>query len=225
MDLNLRSHFKELIFKYSSIDIKDSDDVDDEIPSCGVGGKIWKSAVVLSSFLRSKNFEQFVSFESKIIVEIGAGCGVCGLVAATLNPRKVYITDRNLGCLKLSQINVDSNVNKFNPNTEIEVVKFDWSESESSEDYSNIKEDVDIIIGSDVLYSLSMVDSLLYSIEKLCQLKKNSLIILALAERGEEFNVFVSKLNTSGIWRVEFIPESMLEEKFYKHFVVLINKI
>lgn len=217
---------KEKIYKYTSIDIKDSSDFD--ITSCGIGGRIWKSAVVLACFFKNKDFSKYVpiTIEGKVVVEIGAGTGVCGLVAASLNAKKVYLTDRDEGCLELLQKNVELNKNKFNSDVEVEVSKLDWT---CKEDFLNMTENIDIILGSDLLYSLSMIDNLISALELLCNKAEDSnnktIVILALASRGEEYEVFVNKITELGTWIIEVVPEEILEEKYYKNFIIILKKL
>jgi predicted nicotinamide N-methyase len=218
MEENSQEAFKKIIYDCSSIVIKDSCDF--EISLCGIGGRIWKSAVLLSTFLRSENLKKYINFENKIILEIGAGSGVCGLVSATLNPKKVYLSDRDKGCLEVLQKNVDLNKANIQNLSDIEVIDFDWS---NMEDYAKIKENIDIVIGSDVLYCSSMIECLINTVRKFCN--NNTLIIFALPQRGDLCDLFLESLNKTCEWKIELVPDDLLVQKFYKHAIIFINKI
>ena len=68
--------------------------------SLGVAGEIWKCGLGFSSFISSEKSKKY--FKNKIVLEVGSGTGVCGLFAASIESKKVYLTDRemNLGLLK-----------------------------------------------------------------------------------------------------------------------------
>jgi predicted nicotinamide N-methyase len=207
---------KQKILNYTSVEIKDSLDFD--IDNCGIGGKIWKGALMMAVFLKSKLIQNYIMIENKTVIEIGAGCGVCGLVTATMNPKKVYLTDRDQGCVELMRRNVELNNQKMSL-SDIEVVNLDWI---NKEDCSKIQDSFDVIIGSDILYSMSMVDSLLKGLDRLC--KENGVILLSLHKRGDEYDEFLKRLEISGIWKFEFISEDLIEEKFYNNFLLKMSK-
>lgn len=56
----------------------------------GLGGEVWAGALVLCEFLDAHH-EEFVN--GRDVIELGAGCGLCGLVAAALGARTAVLTD------------------------------------------------------------------------------------------------------------------------------------
>ncbi|KAL4147626.1 hypothetical protein PRNP1_011526 [Phytophthora ramorum] len=56
----------------------------------GLGGEVWAGALVLCEFLEAHD-EDVV--QTRDVIELGAGCGMCGLVAATLGAESVVLTD------------------------------------------------------------------------------------------------------------------------------------
>jgi predicted nicotinamide N-methyase len=58
------------------------------------GGSVWESAVVLAHFLASHTCGTPEWWRQKRVLELGAGCGLAGLVAAALGAREVVLTDR-----------------------------------------------------------------------------------------------------------------------------------
>eukprot|EP00644_Phytophthora_capsici_P001267 jgi/Phyca11/105126/e_gw1.10.563.1 len=56
----------------------------------GLGGEVWAGALVLCEFLQ-KNNQKVV--QERDVIELGAGCGLCGLVAAALGAKSVVLTD------------------------------------------------------------------------------------------------------------------------------------
>ena len=211
---------KERIFNITSLMVNESHEFDD-IESVGVGGRLWRPAVLLSSFLKSQCLDQYVSIENKNVLEIGAGPGAGGLVSALLPTSKVYITDRDPGVLQLITKNIEANKDKI-PIEKVEVAPLDWT---NSEHLSNFKGKVDVIIGSDILYSLSMVDGLVNALEFLSH--KESVIIFAMAirgVRGGEYDHFIKKLTENGNWSLEIVPEELVDVKFYNLFIVILKR-
>ncbi|POM70070.1 Hypothetical protein PHPALM_13557 [Phytophthora palmivora] len=56
----------------------------------GLGGEVWAGALVLCEFLEAHDQEVV---QGRDVIELGAGCGLCGLVAATLGAKTVVLTD------------------------------------------------------------------------------------------------------------------------------------
>ena len=214
--------FQQKIFTCSSILINESSEYDD-IVTCGVGGRIWNSSVILASFLKNKNIENYLQLENKTILEIGAGAGICGLVCATNEKvKKVIISDRDPGCLKLIEKNLELNFRKV-IYEKIEIAPLDWS---NLDELTKFKDSFDVLIGSDIIYSLSMIDGLLMGLDFLCG--KETDVVLALADRGGEgsdYDYFMKKLVSSGKWKVDIVPDEFLDEKSYKIFILCLKKI
>ncbi|KAG7390860.1 hypothetical protein PHYBOEH_006899 [Phytophthora boehmeriae] len=56
----------------------------------GLGGEVWAGALVLCEFL-DDNAADYVC--GRDVIELGAGCGLCGLVAASLGAKSAVLTD------------------------------------------------------------------------------------------------------------------------------------
>jgi predicted nicotinamide N-methyase len=208
---------KEKIKIITSLEINEAFDLD--IDKCGVGGKLWKSCVSLASFLMSENHKKYLSFEKKKILEIGAGAGVCGFTTGLLNPYKVTITDRMSGLLQLLEKNLECNQTKFSENL-IEIKSLDWS---SDQELANFL-DYDIIIGSDLLYSLCMVDGLIKALNTLSD--QNTIVLISLSNRGYEdgeYDIFLKKLREAK-WNIQIIPENEVPENYFNIILLFLRK-
>ncbi len=95
--------------------------------------KIWPASIVLGHYLRHLP-------RTHSVLELGAGCGVCGLAAAALNFSKVCISDINEDALLFARIN-----SLKNNLASIEVKHIDITDSTYKEKYS-------LIIGAEILY-------------------------------------------------------------------------
>jgi predicted nicotinamide N-methyase len=190
--------FWEEINKLSSLDIKTSFDYD--IEKCGTGGRIWKSSVLLSAYIINQIPHEIAG---KTILELGSGTGVCGFVCATLGAKKVYVSDRDPGVLELLQHNKEQNKDKLN--STVEIVSLDWTRRE---DYESIGESLDLIIGSDVVYSLSMIEGLLNVLNYFCKDETN--VLITFQKRSDELDKLIEELRKTFV--VEFLDYQFKEE-------------
>jgi predicted nicotinamide N-methyase len=100
------------------------------------GVALWPSAIALAQELASRGPE---AFEGKAVLELGAGTGLPGIIAASLGARVVQTDNQELA---LSVCRRNSEKNRL-PNIEHRLV--DWTEWEDTNRY-------DYILGSDILY-------------------------------------------------------------------------
>ncbi|KAI9916164.1 hypothetical protein PsorP6_016724 [Peronosclerospora sorghi] len=56
----------------------------------GLGGEVWPGALVLCELLDARSEEVVIGRD---VIELGAGCGLCGLVAAALGAKTLVLTD------------------------------------------------------------------------------------------------------------------------------------
>ncbi len=78
--------------------------LDEEPIGVQSGQLLWPAAPALSRHLIA-NWETLRSSGETSVLEVGAGCGMVGIVAAKLGCKRVVMTDRDLGALELIQQN------------------------------------------------------------------------------------------------------------------------
>jgi hypothetical protein len=122
------------------------DDVDPSKDATGYG--IWAASLVMASWMAGMGS----SLADKVVVELGAGCGVPGL---TVQAKQIILTDLNPVTVDNLQYNID--LNERSGNTQALVL--DWSQPSSLQ--------TDVLIGSDLIYSKSIVPLLLHIISVL----------------------------------------------------------
>ena len=169
------------------------------------GGIVWETSYLLASFLESKFKESSLSLPLGKTLEIGAGCGMLGLVLAAKPLCSSMVLTETEGPMKILRQNVEfnkercypsskQNKNKFNTNDDnhsfsinAKVHSLNWNNFE--EDIRNSNNDLlphsfDTIVGTDVVFSTDLVIPLLQTISKMSHEQTN--IYLCLQERCKD---------------------------------------
>ena len=141
--------------------------------SNGVGGKLWKAAMLLAEQLDDEREEGEgesgggIDVKDKTVLELGAGVGLVGLAAAKLGAKEVVLSDFEAPLLEALEESVKRNelVGKEGEEKTTKVRWLDWRADGAVEEGTPTtskppdgflaleKEDVyDIILGSDCLY-------------------------------------------------------------------------
>lgn len=121
-------------------------DANDDNDMHNTGHVMWPSAVLLAHYLSKNPSVVYGKDETPgDILELGSGCGLAGLTAATLlqnnsnNDDKVIFTDYNEDCLKLLEKNIC--LNEFD--TDHKVIGLDWFDQQPVDnDVEEEKKDV-----------------------------------------------------------------------------------
>ncbi|XP_029655822.1 protein N-lysine methyltransferase METTL21A [Octopus sinensis] len=107
----------------------------------GVAAVVWDSAIVLSEFLEVN--PEFA--KNKNVIELGAGTGLVGIVAALLGG-DVTVTERQSALENLCA-NVNANTAVYG-NISLRAKKLDWTNNLSD----SFMADYDLIVGADIIY-------------------------------------------------------------------------
>ncbi|CAE6942554.1 METTL21C [Symbiodinium natans] len=118
----------------------------------GTGGMVWPGAIVLASQLRAR--PELLS-DATVVLELGAGCGLPGLAAASLlrrdgGARRVILTDGPEAVLTNLEHNARANEERVAP-VALEVAKLIWEELLDGTTPPPAKA-VDVLLGSDVIW-------------------------------------------------------------------------
>lgn len=186
-------------------------DSDETAQSTGV--TLWQAAPRLATFLMTKMQHQAeslpnntsidtipldcychapTSLSGRKVLELGAGLGLCGIVAHHLGARQVVLTDGDIHALKQLRENVQENnlgTTPTNKNTECRQLL--WGKSAHLESFQSTYGRFDIILGADVIYTKTSIDPLFETVVEL------------LARNGDETKERISTdadSTTSGSW-------------------------
>ncbi|XP_046870323.1 protein N-lysine methyltransferase METTL21A [Hypomesus transpacificus] len=147
----------------------------------GVAAVVWDAAVVLCMYLELGK----VDLKGKVAIELGAGTGLVGIVAALLGAR-VTITDRE-PALEFLAANVKANIPSEQEAT-AQVSELTWGECLEHYQAGGF----DIVLGADIVYLEDTFVSLLQTLEHLCS--ANTVILLSCKIRYERDTKFLDML-------------------------------
>ncbi|XP_074532771.1 EEF1A lysine methyltransferase 3-like [Halichoeres trimaculatus] len=139
----------------------------------GVAAPVWEAAIQLCRYFE----EQAVELRGKRVIELGAGTGVVGILAARIGA-VVTLTDLPLVLPQL-QTNISANMPPSGwPNTHPVALPLSWGE-----DQMNFPSDWDLVLGADIVYLPETYQPLVETLAHLC--KSGGLVYLSSKMRKE----------------------------------------
>ncbi|XP_074989721.1 LOW QUALITY PROTEIN: EEF1A lysine methyltransferase 3 [Calonectris borealis] len=138
-------------------------------PRLGLAASVWEAALSLCRFLEEQRFD----FRGRRVIELGAGTGIVGILAALLGG-DVTITDQPAA---LEQIRENVRLN-FPAAPRPRVRALVWGQDEGS-----FPREYEVILGSDIVYHPPSFPPLLGTLRHLCG--PRSLALLCAKMRGE----------------------------------------
>ncbi|XP_054639148.1 protein N-lysine methyltransferase METTL21A [Dunckerocampus dactyliophorus] len=147
----------------------------------GVAAVVWDAAVVMCMYLELSQVE----LRGKVAIELGAGTGLVGIVAALLGA-KVTITDR-MPALDFLSANVKANLPS---DVQDSVVVSELSWGENLDRYP--AEGFDLVLGADIVYLEDTFVPLIQTLQHLCA--EATVVLLACKIRYERDANFLSML-------------------------------
>lgn len=147
----------------------------------GVAAVVWDAAVVLCMFLEMGK----VDLKGKRVIELGAGTGLVGIVAALLGAN-VTITDRE-PALEFLAANVRENIPPSQQGA-VQVSELTWGENLHLYPTGSF----DLILGADIVYLEETFPALLQTLEHLSS--ENTVVLLSCRIRYERDERFLVEL-------------------------------
>jgi hypothetical protein len=187
------------------------------------GEQIWPAAIALSEhLLRSRD-----SYAGLKVVEIGAGCGLPGMLLGRCGAH-VMLTDVPW-LLPLARYNIQANFTNEDP-CQPSVAPLRWGHAEDSSSLLHLFGRPDLVIGADIVYRLEDFDPLLESIVTL----RAKQVVLSVARRDCILRMFLERLcdlhwNIVGccdlagdgmIWLLHLVPPLERRDPFEKQIPV-----
>lgn len=133
-----------------------------EDSSSSTGGSVYYAATFFCEYFLSIK----MSLKDMCIIELGAGTGLCGILLYHLQAKQVILTDKNVKLLNKNR-KLQGQENEINKKILIEY--YNWSMPHAIP--TNFPNEVDYIIGSDVVYDAATSCSFLSAVHYLCKYK------------------------------------------------------
>lgn len=117
---------------------------------------VWDGSIVLSKWMQQATEDGNLSFAGSNVVEIGAGCAIPSIAARRLGAKHVTATDYQ------DALHSTISTIRINSIDSIGTVALDWNASNKDSTLCEIKrlqmgQDIDFILGSDVVWIMSLV--------------------------------------------------------------------
>mmetsp|Transcript_22505 Transcript_22505/g.29439 ORF Transcript_22505/g.29439 Transcript_22505/m.29439 type:complete len:246 (-) Transcript_22505:107-844(-) len=160
------------------------------------GRRLWPGSLILAQYLN--NFQQLV--EGKTIMELGAGSGICSMLARRLGSSFVAVTDGDEECIDLMRKNL--NTNDFGDDTGIQCFHMRWGDSKSLAAFKekcSAAQKFDTIIAGDVLYKRDLLQPFFSTTKEFLD-ENGQLILCHLPRAGVEHALVKEFIESEGFF-------------------------
>lgn len=222
---NVKYNGKNLIIKIREIGLNYYGDCldDKENKNDLTGIIIWEGCLLASKWLSDLCVKNFFA-DKKTVLEIGSGTGLASislfLYASYANKTggldELVVSDINSFTLDNIRYNINLNqdvLHTVDPNwkDKIKVASINWGDENTYiKNEKNVIKQYDCIIGSDLIYDVKIVDSLIHLITKL--LKKDGVFLYACKKNRSGVDFFYEQLKSKN-FHVQFEP---LKEEYFE---------
>ncbi|KAL3926515.1 MAG: hypothetical protein SGARI_005583 [Bacillariaceae sp.] len=145
------------------------------------GLTIWKAAETLGHYM-AKNSKLF---RNQTVLELGAGLGLCGILAHRLGTSKTCITDGDSDALPLLKENLERNNRQSNENdndnlpSTASVHQLIWGKETTQAFAKRHHQTFPVILASDIIYARCIVEPLWDTVSTLLEKTKSAKFIMA----------------------------------------------
>lgn len=167
---------------------------------------------------------------SNIIIELGSGCGLCGIVTSQMKGVEyALMTDYDPGALEI--INSNITMNKSHEEMKYQVELLEWGTAIPyciTKELSNVEYKCEnvysmLILGTDLLYSVDIVEPLVQTVNKFLLLAKENkgmFILVSSFDIGENIEEQFNKcIISSGLIADEIIPLDVSQKVYRVQFI------
>jgi len=197
------------------------------VHEAGPGGRVWESAPRLARFLTSDYFGDG-SFVGKRLLELGAGTGLCGIVAANLGAT-VVLTDKKFVMANMRENVIGNGLSLDDGSVLLEELEWGRNIKRFLKSFSGPDQAFDYVICSDVAYHESLFKPLAKTLLDVAS--PTTTVILAHQIRDVDESMFFEYLDEAFVW--EKVPcsywfdrkeESEEEENTESHAMIIVAK-
>ncbi|XP_019640093.1 PREDICTED: protein N-methyltransferase NNT1-like [Branchiostoma belcheri] len=184
------------------------DGLKDDLNVQQTGFVVWPAAMILSQHLVSHR--ELV--RTGRVLEVGAGAGLPGLVAAALSqdPSGVVMTDYVEEAVDLMDMNIAETFANDNNRPKAAIMDWDDDPSVLQEHHGTF----DVIIGSDVVYWPELIEPLIRTVKALLSNKRTSRFLMLYSRRNPKADVLLPR--TAQKYRLDSTELSLEQNTVYQ---------
>lgn len=163
------------------------------------GLHLWESSVCLSRYIKNHN----ELFKNKRIIELGTGCGLCGMSCLLFTQCEHMTFSDNQESI-LSNLKENIKMNNIKDEGRYSITNINWK------DYAKYGEEkYDVIIGSELVYEGGLIEELAKLISNL--IKDDGVCLIVMPENRFKTNTFFGHIKDSGLqWSKTYLNEGDL---------------
>lgn len=178
------------------------------------GMTIWRASNLLCQFLLQYCDKEI---RDKTILEMGAGLGLCSLLAYHLKAKNVWCSDGDTDTLDQMRKNVNINLEKeglslLESGVNIHCVQLRWGVTKISNFRKKTSEYFDVIMGSDIIYVEEVVEPIFDIVADL--LTEKGKFLLAYARRNVSIDLVLDSATRHGfVWYFDTLGQQRSYEE------------
>ncbi|KAG0644060.1 putative methyltransferase-domain-containing protein [Tuber brumale] len=159
------------------------------------GLRTWEAALALAEYLIVSHLGRFYRFPGAVVVagprlvdeagsvlELGAGTGLVGIVAARLGAGRVVVTDGNEGVCDALKAGLERN----GVADVVSVKRLMWGERDGKEEEDNEGERFDLVVGADVIYDSSTIPPFVAELVRRFHKNPSAKVVISATIRDED---------------------------------------
>mmetsp|Transcript_13564 Transcript_13564/g.29459 ORF Transcript_13564/g.29459 Transcript_13564/m.29459 type:complete len:243 (+) Transcript_13564:162-890(+) len=154
------------------------------------GLTVWRASSLLCDFL----YENANIVKNKSVLELGAGVGLCGILAQKIGASTVILTDGDTDTLSQMRSNVARNIDAKQKSRNITCQQLIWGRKldEFYRQWAPNDRGFDVVMGSDIVYIEDMVEQLFETVSRLLSTESSSVFLLSFARRNVSIDLVLS---------------------------------
>jgi len=168
-----------------------------------MGEPVWPAARALGCWLQ----QHPDTVAGHRVLELGAGCGAPGLLAAIAGAAEVVLTDGDESLLELLQRNTELNSERIS--CAVSQRRFDWR----TDDVDALRASIDVLLAADVLFAPGDIQPLVQACAAMLSVQPSSRLLLARSNFFEELQpTLVAACEAAGLRLLHAEPASQGDE-------------
>eukprot|EP00949_MAST-11_sp_MAST-11-sp1_P004040 g4040.t1 len=160
--------------------------------AAATGFTLWAASEKLAQYLASKEGAKRIL--RKNVIELGAGLGLCGILASSV-AKTCVLTDGDSRVLEKTKRNVALNECDV---SRVECAKLRWGPDVHSF-MQQYPDGFDVVLGADIIYDEDVVDVLFQTVASILALKDGSIMLLAYERRNVSVDFALSVAASHGL--------------------------